>query len=140
MGQYFWAFSTLHAINLHLTFITLVSKRWTIFSFCVFVSKTLTYLTDKQHSSIFLEYFVCHFYFLWPKIIYIIFTPKAIRCYRSLSNFYRFYFWLRVFHFLQFGKTFLACRFNSFDFFTATIFSKYSAILLITSFTAFFFA
>ena len=33
---------------------------------------------------------------------------------------------------------FLAYRFNSFDFVTATIFSKSSAILLITSFAAFF--
>ena len=33
---------------------------------------------------------------------------------------------------------FLAYRFNSFNFVTATIFSKSSAILLITLFTAFF--
>ena len=86
----------------------------------------------------FSEYFVCHFYFLWPKIMCKVFTSKIIRCSRSFSNFYRFYFWLCAFYSLYFGKIFLAYCFNSFDFVTATIFSKSSVILSITSFTAFF--
>ena len=34
----------------------------------------------------FSEYFICHFYFLWPKILRIIFTPKTICCSRLFSN------------------------------------------------------
>ena len=48
------------------------------------------------------EYFICQFYFLWPKITGEIFTPKTIRCSRLFFNFYRFYFWLRVFHVLHY--------------------------------------
>ena len=44
----------------------------------------------------FSEYFICHFYILWAKVMSAIFTPKIIRCSRSFSNFDRFYFWLCV--------------------------------------------
>ena len=50
----------------------------------------------------FSEYFVCHFYFLWPKILRIIFTPKTIRCSRLFSSFYWFCFWLCVLYVLHY--------------------------------------
>ena len=62
----------------------------------------------------FSEYFICHFYFFWSKILCIIFTPKTICCSRLFSNFYWFNFWFCVFHFLQCGKCFLTTLFNAF--------------------------
>ena len=81
----------------------------------------------------FSEYFACHFYFLWPKNLRIIFAPKTILCSRLFSNFYRFYLRLCVFRFLWFGKMFLAYCFNSYNFVTATIFLKTSSTWLIAS-------
>ena len=58
----------------------------------------------------FSEYFVCYFCISWPKILRIIFTPKTI-CFSTLfSNFYRFYFWLYVFHVLHYQ--FFYCCFS----------------------------
>ena len=62
----------------------------------------------------FSEYFICHFYFLWPKIMSKIFTPKTICCSRLFFKFFQFYFWFCIFHSLQSGSTFLATLFNAF--------------------------
>ena len=43
-------------------------------------------------------HFICHFYFLWPKIGFKFFTPSRICCSRLFSSFYWFYFWLFVFY------------------------------------------
>ena len=137
-GQYFlYLFYSLHSklaclfcnisfSNVELFFVVfLLQKCWLIWS----TNNTVRFCS---------EHFICHFHFFWPKILCIIFAPKAIRFSRSFFNFYRFFFWSCVFHSLYFGKMFSAYRFNSFDFITATIFSKSSAILLITSFAAFY--
>ena len=58
----------------------------------------------------FSEYFVCYFYFSYPKILRIIFTPKTIRYSTLFSNFYWFYFWLDVFHILHYQ--FFYCYFS----------------------------
>ena len=125
MGQYFqYPFYTSHNKSSSYFYNIKSVKCWIICYCCVFVLKPwLIWLTNNT-VRFFPEYFVCHFYFLWPKIIGKIFTPKTICCSESLSNFYQFYFWFCVFQFLLFGKMFLAYRFNSFDFVTATIFFK----------------
>ena len=81
-----------------------------------FCFKNLNLFGGQATVRFFSENFVCHFYFLWPKIMCNVFTPKTICCFRSFSNFYRFYFWLRIFHCLYFGKIFLTIHFIHFDF------------------------
>ena len=64
---------------------------------------------------LFPKYSICHFYFLWPKIIYIIFAFKTVCCSRLFCNFYRFYFWLSVFHVYNVGSVFFLTNvFNGF--------------------------
>ena len=70
--------------------------------------------STNNTARLFFEYFICHIYFLWPKIFRIIFTPRTIRCSRLFSNFYRFNFWFCVFYVLQCGKCFLTTLFNAF--------------------------
>ena len=106
-SDYFWVnifsiFSTLYPGNLYLTFITLISKAMNYFLLLCFRLENLD-LSDRQTNKavrFFSEHFVCRFHFLWPKIMCKVFAPKTIRCSRYFSNFYRFYFWLRVYHFL----------------------------------------
>ena len=81
---------TLHAVSLHLIFITSVCKSLNYFYCCVFVLKSWFIRSTNNTVLFFSEYFICHFYFLWPKIMGKIFTPKTIRCFESFSNVYRF--------------------------------------------------
>ena len=51
---------------------------------------------------LFSKYFIYHFYFLWSAILCIILTPKTICCSKLFSKFYRFNFWLCIFHVLHY--------------------------------------
>ena len=61
----------------------------------------------------FSKHFICHFYFLWFKIISVIFTPYKIRCSKFFSKFYWLYFW-NVFYVLYYivGSIFLTIHFK----------------------------
>ena len=82
----------------------------------------------------FSEYFICPFHFLWPKILRIIFTPKAIRCFRLFSNFYWFNFLFCVFYVLHyqffiiiFPKLLVIWLVVKFFFFFNSLFSPFSS-------------
>ena len=79
----------------------LLQKSWFIWS----TNNTLRFFS---------EYFICHFHFFWPKILRIIFTPKAIRCYGLFSKFIGFI--VDCVFFIFFGKIFLTIHFKHFDF------------------------
>ena len=85
-------FFTLDVITFHLIFITSICKTLNYFILLCFCFKNLDLLDRQTTQFDFSGYFICHFYFLWPKVMCKVFTPKTI-CYSGyFSNFYRFYF------------------------------------------------
>ena len=92
----------------------------------VFVLQILTYLSAKNIVRLSSEYVICHFQFLWPKILRIIFAPKTIPCSRLCSDFYWFYLWCCVFRVLHYQ-------------FLIIIFPKLLVVWLVVEFFVFFF-
>ena len=76
------------------------------------------------------EYYICHFHFFWPKILHIIFTPKAIRCYGLFSKLISFIVDCVFFIFCNLAKYFRQSIFN-------TLNSNYNNLFEISSISDF---
>ena len=77
-----------------------------IFCCRIFVLKPWFTSSKNNANWFFSKHFISHFYFLWIKVMSVIFTFWTMHS-NFFPSFYRFYFWLCVFHVLYSRRFFV---------------------------------